>query len=43
MARENGREFKNLPRDEMEASWDAAKKSEGKPHRQEMSGAPTKQ
>ena len=42
MARENGREFKNLPRDEMEASWDAAKKSEGKSRLAEMSGAPRK-
>jgi len=42
MARENGREFKDLPRDEMEASWDAAKKSEGKSRLAEMSGAPRK-
>ncbi len=43
MARKNGREFKDLPREEMEAFWDAAKKSEGKPRLPEMSGAPTKQ
>src|SRR5256885_5178395 len=28
LARKNGREFKDLPREEMEAFWDAAKKSE---------------
>src|SRR6266566_5162958 len=39
---ENGREFKDLPREEMEAFWNAAKKSEGKTHLPEMSGAPTK-
>src|SRR5713226_4097486 len=43
LARENGREFKDLPREEMEAFWDAAKKSEGKRHLSEMSGARTKQ
>jgi len=43
LARENGREFKNLPREEMEAFWDAAKKSEGKPRLPEMSGTRTKQ
>ncbi len=42
LARENGREFKDLPREEMEAFWNAAKKSEGKTHLPEMSGAPTK-
>jgi len=31
LARKNGREFKDLPREEMEAFWDAGKKSEGKP------------
>ncbi len=29
LARKNGREFKDLPREEMESFWDAAKKSEG--------------
>ena len=29
LARKNGREFKHLPREEMESFWDAAKKSEG--------------
>jgi MazG family protein len=43
LARKNGREFKNLPREEMEAFWDAAKKSEGKPRLPEMSGTRTKQ
>ena len=36
LARKNGREFKDLPREEMEAFWDAAKKSEGKPRLPEM-------
>jgi MazG family protein len=43
LARKNGREFKNLPREEMEAFWDAAKKSEGKPRLPEMRATPTKQ
>jgi tetrapyrrole methylase family protein/MazG family protein len=43
LARKNGREFKNLPREEMEVFWDAAKKSEGKPRLPEKSGTPTKQ
>src|SRR5712692_2121581 len=43
LARKNGREFKNLPREEMEAFWDAAKQAEGKPRWPEMSGTPTKQ
>src|SRR4029077_11092340 len=30
LARESGREFKEVPRDEMEAHWEAAKKLEGK-------------
>ena len=43
LARRNGREFKDVPRDEMEAFWNATKKSEGKPPRvPEMSGAQTK-
>ena len=29
LARENGKEFKNLPRNEMESLWDATKKAEG--------------
>ena len=37
LARKNGREFKDLPREEMEAFWTAAKKSEGKPRLPEMS------
>jgi len=37
LARKNGREFKDLAREEMEAFWDAAKKSEGKPRLPEMS------
>jgi MazG family protein len=43
MARKDRREFKDLPREQMEAFWDAAKKSEGKPHLPARSGAPTKQ
>jgi hypothetical protein len=43
LARKNGRDFKNLPREEMEAYWDAAKKSEGKPRLPEMRATPTKQ
>lgn len=39
MARETGRELKDLPREEMEALWDATKKTEGKPELPEMSGA----
>src|SRR6267143_2062720 len=43
LARKNGREFKDLAREQMEAFWDAAKKSEGKPSLREMNGAPAKQ
>jgi tetrapyrrole methylase family protein / MazG family protein len=43
LARKNGREFKDLPRQVMERFWDAAKKSEGKPHSPPLSGAQTKQ
>jgi len=43
LARKNGREFKDLPREEMEAFWDAAKKSEGKSRSPEMSAAQAKQ
>ncbi len=42
LARGNGREFKDLPREEMEALWDAAKGSEGKPGLPELSGTPAK-
>jgi len=42
LARENGREFRDLPREEMEAFWNAAKESEGKTHLPKMSGAQTK-
>jgi tetrapyrrole methylase family protein/MazG family protein len=43
MARKNGREFKDLPREEMEAFWEAAKRPEGKRRLPEMSAAPMKQ
>jgi len=43
LARKNGREFKDLPREEMEALWEAAKKAEGKGRLPEMSGTQTKQ
>jgi tetrapyrrole methylase family protein/MazG family protein len=43
LARKCGREFKDLSREQMEAFWDETKKSEGKPHLPELSGAPTKQ
>jgi MazG family protein len=43
LAEKGGRKFKDLSRQEMEAFWDATKKSEGKAHLPEMSGAPTKQ
>jgi tetrapyrrole methylase family protein/MazG family protein len=42
LARETGREFKDLTREEMEAFWNAAKKSEGKAYLPEVSGAQTK-
>src|SRR5216684_2840628 len=42
LARKNGREFKDLPRAEMEALWEATKKAEGKRRLPEMSGAQTK-
>jgi ATP diphosphatase len=42
LALETGREFKDLPREEMEALWDIAKKTEGKPQAPELSGARTK-
>jgi tetrapyrrole methylase family protein/MazG family protein len=39
MARQTGREFKDLPREEMEALWNVAKQSEEKSHLPERSGA----
>jgi tetrapyrrole methylase family protein/MazG family protein len=39
LARKNGREFKELPREEMEALWEAAKQAEGKRKLRKMSGA----
>jgi tetrapyrrole methylase family protein / MazG family protein len=39
MARETGREFKDLPREEMEALWNATKQSEEKSQLPERSGA----
>jgi tetrapyrrole methylase family protein/MazG family protein len=42
LARETGREFKDLSREEMEAFWNAAKKSEGKAYLPEVGGAQTK-
>jgi len=32
LARESGREFKDVPREEMETYWEAAKKLEGSHH-----------
>jgi tetrapyrrole methylase family protein / MazG family protein len=43
LSRKSGREFKELPRAEMEALWDATKKAEGKPRLPEMNEAPAKQ
>jgi tetrapyrrole methylase family protein / MazG family protein len=43
MARKKGREFKDLPREQMEALWDAAKQAQGQRRLPEMSAAPTKQ
>jgi tetrapyrrole methylase family protein/MazG family protein len=43
LARKCGREFKDLSREQMEAFWDETKKSEGKPHLPELSGAQLKQ
>ena len=39
MARESGREFKDLPREEMEALWDATKDAEGKTKLNELAKA----
>ncbi len=41
LARKSGWQFKDLPREEMEKLWDAAKNLEGKPHLPERSGART--
>lgn len=41
LARERGREFKNLPREEMEALWDVTKKIEGKSDVAGLRGART--
>ena len=42
LARKSGREFRDLPREEMEALWDATKQAEGKPQQREIGGAPAK-
>ena len=42
MARKTGREFKDLPREEMEALWEATKETEGKQFNTEMSEAQTR-
>src|SRR5438045_5082979 len=42
LARESGREFKDLPHEQMEVFWDETKKSEGKPYLPVMGGAPAK-
>ena len=39
LARESGREFKDLPREEMEALWDATKNAEGKGQSAELAKA----
>jgi MazG family protein len=39
LARENGKEFKNLPREEMESLWEAAKKAEREPAAVKLRGA----
>jgi len=41
LARKSGRQFKDVPREEMEKLWDAAKNFEGKPQLPEGSGART--
>jgi len=38
-ARKSGREFKDLPREEMEAFWEATKNAEGKPSTRELVNA----
>jgi tetrapyrrole methylase family protein/MazG family protein len=42
LARKNGRQFKDLPREEMEAFWEMAKKAEGKRSLPVASGTPAK-
>jgi tetrapyrrole methylase family protein/MazG family protein len=42
LARKSGREFKDLPREEMEALWDATKLAEGKLQLSELDGTRTK-
>ena len=42
MARKSGREFKDLPRQEMESLWEAAKEAEGKPDAPALRVAPAK-
>jgi len=42
LARKSGREFKDLPREEMEALWDATKQAEENPRFRELDGAQTK-
>jgi MazG family protein len=42
LARESGKEFKNLPREEMESLWDAAKEAEREPAAVKLSGARAK-
>jgi MazG family protein len=43
LARKSGREFKDVPREEMETLWEAAKNSEGKLRAPAVNGAVTKQ
>jgi MazG family protein len=43
LARKSGREFKDVPRAEMETLWEAAKTSKGDPRVPEMSGVRAKQ
>jgi len=42
LARERGKEFKNLPREEMESLWDASKKAESEMDRAKLRGARAK-
>src|SRR5712671_4569892 len=42
LARASGRQFKDLPREEMEEFWEKAKKSEGKPKLPAANGTPAK-
>ena len=42
MARKTGREFKDIPREEMETLWDATKESEGKRHSTALHEAQTR-